>query len=56
MPQLSAIAALQRKLVSSEETPEGKTICHLAITRLQPLPMVSPEDTQDGKAQDTGSR
>ena len=32
---------------------ETKTACHLAAIRLQPLPTVSPEETQDVKTQDT---
>ena len=47
------------KLVSHEETQEGKNICQertLAAVRPQPLPMVSPEETQDMKTQDTGPR
>ena len=56
MLQLSAIAALQPELVSPEEIQEGKHTCHLAAIRLQPLPMVSSEETQDVKTQDTGPR
>ena len=47
MSQSSAIATLQRELESPEGTQEGKNTCHLAAIRLQPLPMVSPEETQD---------
>ena len=32
------------ELVSPEGTQEGKNTCHLAAVRLQPLPMVSPEE------------
>ena len=35
--------------VSPEGTQEGKNSCHLAAIRLQPLPTVSPEETQDLK-------
>ena len=56
MSQSSVIAALQHELVSPEETQEGKNTCHLAGIRLQPLPTVSPEETLDEKAQDTGPR
>ena len=44
------------ELVSPERTQEGKNIWHLAAIRLQPLPMVSPQETQDMKTQDTGPR
>ena len=37
-------------------TQEGKDTCHLAASRLQPLPIMSPEETQDVKTQDTGPR
>ena len=33
-----------------------KNTCHLAAIRQQPLPMLSPEKTQDGKIQDIGTR
>ena len=56
MSQSSAIAALQREPVSPEETQKGKNTCHLAAIRLQPLPTVSHEETQDVKIQDTGPR
>ena len=56
MTQSSAIAALQREQVSPEETREGKNTCHLAAIRLQPLPTVSPEETEDMKTQDPGPR
>ena len=56
MSQPSVIAALQRELVSPEETQGGKDTCHLAAIRLQPLLRVSPEATQDMKTQDTGPR
>ena len=35
---------------------ETKNTCHLAAIISQPLPKVSPEETQDAKTQDTGSR
>ena len=56
MSQSSAIAAIQREPMSPEETQEGKSTCHLAAFRLQPLPMVSPEETQDVKTQDIDPR
>ena len=50
MPQLSMVAAtVDGELENPEETQEGKKVCHLADTRLQPLPNVSPEKTQDVK-------
>ena len=45
MSQSAAIAALCCVTVSPEGTQEGKNTCHLAAIRLQPLPMVSPEET-----------
>ena len=46
MPQSSAIAATtDGKQVSPEGTEEGKNTCHLGAINLQPLPMVSPEET-----------
>ena len=47
--QSLAIATPDGELVSPEGTQEGKTICHLAAIRLQPFPMVNPEETQDVK-------
>ena len=47
------------EVVSHEETQEGQNTCQermLAAVRLQPLPMVNPEETQDMKTQDTGPR
>ena len=38
----SVTAALQNELVSPEGTWEGKNICRLAATRLQPLPSATP--------------
>ena len=43
-------AALQRVLVSPEETQEGKNACRLAAISLQPLPTVSPREAQEGKS------
>ena len=37
------------KPVNPEDTQEGKNTCHLAAIRLQPLPLVSPEETQEVK-------
>ena len=55
MSQLSPTATTgDGELVSPERTQEGKNTCHLAAIRLQPLPMVSPEETQDVKTQDAG--
>ena len=55
MSQPSANAtATDGEVERSEGTQEGKKTCHLATIRLQPLPMVSPEETQDMKTQDTG--
>ena len=54
MSQSSAIAAtMDGELMSPEGTQEGKNTCHLAAIKLQPLPMVSPKETQDVKTQDT---
>ena len=47
MSQSSAIVAtMESELVSPEGTQVGKNTCHQAATRLQPLPVVSPEETQ----------
>ena len=56
MSQSSAIAATAGELVSPEGIQEGRNTCHPAAVRLQPLPTVSPEETQDGKTQDAGPR
>ena len=57
LPQSSVIeASTDGELVSPEGNQEGKNACHLAAIRLQPLPMVSLEETQDVKTQDTGPR
>ena len=54
MSQSSAIVAtMDGELVSPEGTQEGVNTCHLANIRLQPLPMMSPEETQDMKTQET---
>ena len=52
MSQSSVIVALQYELVSSEETQEGKNICHQASIRQQSLLTVSPKEAQDMKTQD----
>ena len=50
MSQLSAITATPKgELVSPEGTQEGKNTCHLAAIRLQTLPTVNPEETQNVK-------
>ena len=50
MSQSSAMAATTNgELLNLEGTQEEKNICHLAVIRLQPLPTVSPEETQDVK-------
>ena len=54
MSQSSAIAATAYGELSGNS--EGKNTCHLAAFKLQPLPTVSPEETQDMKTQDTGLR
>ena len=55
--QSSAIAATKDgELVSPEETQEGKNTCHLVAIRMYPLPVMSPEETQDVKKQATGPR
>ena len=53
---LAIAATTDGELVSPEGTQEGKNTCHLAAIRLQPLPMVSTEETRDVKTQDTGPR
>ena len=40
--------------VSPEGSQEGEDTGHPTATRLQPLPTVSPEGTQDVKTQDAG--
>ena len=55
MSQSSAIAPTTAdELVSPEGTQEGKNTCYLAAIRLQPLPTVNPEKSQDVKTEDTG--
>ena len=57
MSQALEIAATTNgELVSTEGTRKGKNTCHLAAIRLQPLPMVSPEENQHIKTQDTDPR
>ena len=57
MSQSPAIAAtMNGELVNLEGSQEGKDACYLAAIRLQPLPTVSPEETQDVKTQDSGHR
>ena len=53
---LAVAATASGELVSPEGTQEGKNTCHLVAIRLQPLPTVSPEETQDVKTQNTGPR
>ena len=43
-------ATTDGELVSPEGTQGGQSACHLAATRLQPLPMVSLEGTQGGQS------
>ena len=43
------VATVDGELVSPYGSQEGENTCHPAATRLQPLPMVSPEGTQDVK-------
>ena len=43
------------ELVNPEGTQVGKNTCHPAA-KLQAFPMVTPEETQDVKIQDTGPR
>ena len=50
------IAALQYEPVSPEETQERKEGLPPTAIKLQSLPMVSPEETQNVKTQDTGPR
>ena len=52
--RLSHFHFTQCEPVSPKEIQEGKNTCYLAAIRLQPLPMLSPEETQDVKTQDTG--
>ena len=43
------VATMDGELVNPEGSQEGENTSHLAATRLQPLPTVSPEGTQDVK-------
>ena len=43
------VATVDGELVSPEGSQEGENTCHPVATRLQPLPLVSPEGTQDVK-------
>ena len=52
MSQSSVIVVLQCELVSPKDTQEGEEYLWLAASGLQPLPMVSPREVQDG--QNTG--
>ena len=45
-PSSAIVAIMESELVSPEGTQVGKNTCHRAATRLQPLPMMSPEETQ----------
>ena len=42
--------------VSPADTQDGNNTCPLAAIRLQPLPTVSSDETQDVKTQDVGPR
>ena len=46
------IATTKGELVSADETQEGKNTCHLLIADIR----LQPEESQDVKTQDTGSR
>ena len=52
----STAATTDGELVNPEGTQEGKNTCHLTAIRLQPLPTLNPEKTQDMKTEDTGPR
>ena len=57
MSESAVIAVLtDGELINLEGTQEEKNICHLGAFRLQPLPMLNPEETQDVRTQDTGPR
>jgi len=57
MSPSSAIAATaDGELVSPEETQGGKRTCHPAAIKLQLLPLLSSEESQDVKTQHTGPR
>ena len=46
---LETAAIKDGELGSPEETQEGKDTCHLVAIRMYPLPMVSPEETENVK-------
>lgn len=50
----SALAALQHELLNPKESQERKNTCHLTDIRLKPLPIMSPEETQDVTRQGLG--
>ena len=57
MSKSSAIAVTaDGELMTLEGTQERKNTCLLGAIRLQLLPMLSPEKTQDVKTLDTGPR
>ena len=57
MSQSSTIVATtEGELMNPEGTQGAKNTFHLPAIRLQPLPTLSPEETQDMKTQDTGPR
>ena len=45
-PSSAIVATMESELMSPEGTQVGKNTCHRAATRLQPLPVMSPEETQ----------
>ena len=51
--EIAATAAMVSRWALRELRKESKNTCHPAAIRLQPLPKVSPEETQDVKTQDT---
>ena len=47
---MSAFAVtMEGELVSPEGIQDGNSACHLVAIKLQPFPMVSPEEAQDVK-------
>ena len=50
------LAATANRELGSLGTHKEKNACHLAAIRLEPLLVVSPEETQGVKAWDTGPR
>ena len=40
---------MEGELVSPEGIQDGNNACHLVAIKLQPFPMVSPEEAQDVK-------